>query len=112
MSKTIRQFRWYGDGNTKNYPRGLTSQSLINGSAFFDGNLTGSISVLGIQAAPGTKFYINGSPYAMYIGSTGNYNIDLESTTIVKLEFDSNTLPYSVNSGINGLIVDAIYGED
>jgi ATP-dependent exoDNAse (exonuclease V) beta subunit len=54
MAKAVKQFRYYGEGNTKNSER-TSRETLQNGDLFK--NYT--ILQLGIQTLPGTKFYLN-----------------------------------------------------
>ena len=114
MGKTVMQFRYYNDADTKNnFPtgsNGISYARLASGSIFFDNGL-GGIVQLGIQALPGTKFYINNSVNPVIVGYTGIYELDLQSlaTEITALSFDESSLKNIKE--INGayLIVDAIY---
>lgn len=67
--RAMAQFRYYGQNNIKNYPRRFQNVNLCEGFK--------NITQLGIQAPPDTVFYINGSPYGIYMGNTGIYEIDL-----------------------------------
>ena len=68
---------------------------------------------LGIQALPGTKFYLNGSNNPIIIGNTGIYELDLQGLTeISSLSFEANSISL-INGNANAyLIVDMIYDED
>jgi hypothetical protein len=48
MAKYLKQYRYFGEGNDKNYPLGIGINDFITGRAFFDGNILHSISHLGI----------------------------------------------------------------
>ena len=75
MAKQIMQFRYYAEGNSKNQPRTINKAKLSSGSVFSN---YFPITQLGIQALPGTKFYLNNSTTPIIIGSTGIYELDLE----------------------------------
>ena len=71
------------------------------------------ISQLGIQALPGTKFYLNGSNDPIIIGHTGIYELDLEGLAeITALSFDAKSIE-AINGNNNSfLIVDIIYEQE
>ena len=113
----VRQFRFYGYSDGRNYDGGtgigVTYNGLVNGSLFFskDNNAT----QIGIQALPGTKFYLNDglqSGYGIVIGRTGIYELDTTNLgmSITNLQFDSTSVD-TINTNNNAyLIVDIIYG--
>ena len=113
MARKIKQVRFYSSADTsKNYPVTVTHQRLVSGSAFTDYL---PIVQLGIQALPGTKFYLNNSSDPIIIGSTGIYEIDLVGETeISALSFDTTSVSSISNTDNACLIVDIIYedGED
>lgn len=112
MARHIAQVRYYRDGDTKNYPptssaNPVTATKLIDGSQFV-GNLP--IVQLGVQALPGTKFYINTSQTPIIVGATGIYEIDLTGyASISELRFDANSIKVIRNGNESYLIVDYIY---
>ncbi len=108
MAKQIMQFRYYAEGNGKNYPKNITKAKLTSGSIFSDYL---PITQLGIQALPGTKFYLNNGITPIIIGSTGIYELDLEGLSeITNLSFDASSVE-SINKNNNAyLIVDIICG--
>lgn len=112
MSKAIRQYRFYDSqsSNSKNHPSTITLGNLASGSIFFNDASLGSITQLGIQTLPGTKFYLNNSITPIVVGYTGIYELDLRSDTeITALAFDNASLN-TINTTNNAyLIVDAIY---
>ena len=67
------------------------------------------ITQLGIQALPGTEFYLNNSISPILIGSTGIYEIDLEGLSeITDLHFNRKSLE-AINNNENAyLIIDII----
>lgn len=106
MAKLIKQIRYYNDSK-ENSPEGLTYRSLVSGTAF--SNYTPIIQ-LGIQALPGTQFYLNGSNNPIIIGNTGIYELNVEGLTeINSLQFNSNSLNTIKNNNNAYLIVDIIY---
>lgn len=110
MARTIRQYRFYQSDDSRNYPTTVTPARLVSGSIFFQDSELGAITQLGIQALPGTKFYLNNSLTPVIIGFTGIYEIELDSgAEITGLKFDYNSINTinSINSAF--LIVDAIY---
>lgn len=120
MSKSIRQFRFYGmpikdsNGNitnehTKaNYPENLDWERLHNGNIFSDYS---AITKLGIQGRPGASFWLNDGQYPIYIGETGIYEIDLEGYgQIFKIQFDSATLDWYNGDGKGDrLLIDIVF---
>ena len=123
MAITAKQFRWYGedgmqpDVKRRNSPQEISKANLRSGSIFFKGN-PGVITMLGIQATPGTKFYLNNAEQATIIGSVGNYQLDLTGIgEITSIRFDEDSLDAIENANNSGgaylgtahIIVDAIY---
>ena len=113
MAKQIRQFRFYDAGNSKNQPSTITAARLESGSIFFAESALGTITQLGIQSIPGTKFYLNSSTDPVIIGSTGIYELDLEGVSeITALSFDGQSLKNIANNSGGYIIVDAIYNAE
>lgn len=119
MAKKIKQFRYYGEGNENNQPTTIVGSNNIARTTtyldFMNGNVFASyypIVQLGIQAMPGTKFYLNNAIQPIIVGYTGIYELDLEgSIEISKLTFDRNSLE-KINELNNGLLlVDIIYDD-
>lgn len=108
MAKQIMQFRYYAEQNGKNQPKNLSQPKLTSGSIFSNYY---PITQLGIQALPGTKFYLNNSTTPIIIGSTGIYELDLEGLSeINSLSFDATSIS-SINKNDNAyLIIDIICG--
>ena len=114
MAKKIKQFRYYGENHELNYPPTITKGELHTGRTF---SLTNNayIQALGIQAIPGTKFFINsGKTYEpIIIGASGIFELSLADGYEVKtLNFDLGSLDL-IDDPTNGayLIVDAIYND-
>lgn len=104
----IIQYRYYGDEDPKTYlPHGMKGADLSTHNLFQD--LGGEVIKLGIQAVPGTQFYLNSdsaSGHVLTVGHTGIYELDVEGlTTLTHLLFKTDTL----NVAGNGLIVDIVY---
>lgn len=104
--KKIYQYRYYGDSK-KNYPQDLNATQMANGEIF---SLTGkgSITHLGLQASPGTTFYLNRCDNPIQIGKTGIYEIDVSGYGyITSIMFTDDTLA-NVNED-DGIIIDIVY---
>ena len=107
MSLSFKQFRYYKDNSDQNYPAGLTAASLVSGDAF---NAYLPIQQIGIQALPGTKYYINGATNAAIVGSTGLFELDLsQGGYITALTFDNTSLGLISSNKEAYLIIDIIY---
>lgn len=109
MAKRIKQLRYYGEGNSNNYPTNVKMSTLSNGTAFANYY---PIVQLGIQTLPGTKFSLNNAEAPIIVGYTGIYELDLNgSIEINRIEFDVYSLERinELNQGI--LIVDIIYDD-
>lgn len=108
MAKQVKQFRFYNSTNTtKNYPEGISSRTLASGSIF--GKYM-PILQLGIQALPGTKFYLNNSNSPIIVGNTGIYELDLVGVAEINaLSFDLRSINAIIENNNAYLIVDIIY---
>ena len=113
MAKRIMQFRYYGEGNENNQPKGVINIDNLSGSrgdySIFDDYNT--ITQLGIQALPGTRFILNNnSDGPIVIGSTGIYELELEGiSSIEALRFERESIEAIENNPNVGLIVDIVY---
>lgn len=109
MGRAVRQYCFYGISNNSN-TQGLTMNNLISGSIFFNESTLGPIVQLGIQALPGTRFYLNSSITPVIIGSSGIYELNLRSEAqITMLSFERASLERISDTPSAVLIVDAIY---
>lgn len=109
MTRLIKQFRYYGlvngNDNPKNYPEDTTYAALAAGNIFKNYN---PVIQLGIQAPPGTKFYINNGMTPVMIGKTGIYELDLEGLgSIASIKFDRNSL--NATSEQTPIMIDIVY---
>lgn len=110
MSKKVHQIRFYGNGDARNYPSNLKSNSIISGSVFEPYT---PIIQLGIQSLPGTKFILNKSEDPIIIGYTGIYELNIENVAEINaLQFDYKSLAAISKAPNASLIVDIIYEED
>lgn len=111
MARKNYQIRFNTPGGNS---QGVTAVSLINGDAFTPYISKGSIEQLGIQAIPGTKFYLNNSPDPIMIGSTGIYELDVTNrASINAIRFDKKSISIiSDSNGILSLLIDIIYREE
>lgn len=104
--KKIYQYRYYGN-SSKNYPKSLNAVQLTNGE-IFNQTSKGSITHLGLQASPGTTFFLNRCDNPIQIGKTGIYEIDVTGYGyITSIMFSDDTLAL-VNED-NGIIIDIVY---
>lgn len=69
------------------------------------------IQQLGIQALPGTRFYINNNTEPVIIGASGIYEIDLRNTTAIisALHFSLESMKRIDESENGHLIIDLVY---
>ena len=114
MGKYLKQFRYYGVDSPFNHPVSITQANLETGSIFFNQSNLSSIASLGIQAIPGTKFYLNGSVDPIIVGSTGIYELSLnENYEIASLQFDKDALKLVDDlSNSAYIIVDLVYNTE
>ena len=108
MAKHVMQFRYYEDNHTNNQPVELNAGQLVNGTVFAKYL---PFTQLGIQALPGTRFYLNDNiEGSVIVGSTGIYELDLEGISkINSLYFDSKSLKLITDNPNAFLIIDVIY---
>ena len=111
MAKVIKQYRYYGENNSKNQPLNeISLKTLESGSVFFSEEGLDSITQLGIQSLPGTMFYLNNAKNPTIIGATGIYELDLEGFSEVNsLRFDKTSASIINDIGSAYIIVDALY---
>ena len=107
--KQIKQFRYYSSKNANNYPAlGNYFKTLSTGNIFAS---HGNISHLGIQAIPGTKFYLNDSPNPIIIGATGIYELEMGKLGhIFAIRFDAETLVwYDAPGNTARILIDIVF---
>lgn len=107
--KKVAQIRYYGNGNEKNFPSGLTQESFNTKLAEFK-----NIIQVGIQSFPGAIFYLNDSIDPILIGSTGIYELDVGNLIdINKLQINKKQTLGLINSSSGSLyvIIDILYEE-
>lgn len=110
-NKKIKQFRYYSDGNANNQPTDMKQEGLVDGT-FITG--ISSITQLGIQTLPGTRFYLNNAENnsPIIIGSTGIYELDIEGISFIsELHFDGNSIETIAKNDSAYLIIDMICEE-
>lgn len=111
MAKKIKQFRYYGEGHSNNYPTNISVDTLKKGGTAFS-NIT-SITQLGLQTLPGMRVYLNNADTPIIIGSTGIYELDIEGISEIEaIYFDEVSLNAINNSDTAYLIIDMICEED
>ena len=96
----------YCNADSEENSSGVTAEKLRTGE-MFRGR---TFSQLGIQAPPGTKFYVNGGANPVIIGYTGLFQIDLTTgCAITDLRFDEKSIAFiEQNDGLY-LIVDMAF---
>ena len=114
----IGQLRFYGIGNSKNFPIEDTEKHINPWGGVEDKRTNllsdyGNAIKIGIQSLPGTKFYLNSLEDGIILDHTGVYELDLTntSTTISYLSFDPDSLKRisDINNAV--LIIDILYYE-
>lgn len=90
-----------------NVPSGLTAADLVDGSIFQNYM---PLSQLGVQAPPGTKFYVNGANTPVIVGFSGMFDINFnQGGSITGLAFDTTTLSTIAANDSMMLIIDMAY---
>lgn len=113
MSKTIKQYRYYNDGNTYNQPLNISKENMYEGDIFISDSIIqemGMITHIGIQGLPGTKIYINNSPSPILLGMMGVFELDVSEYSFiykVQIGYDSAKTIEETENG--HLIIDVIY---
>lgn len=104
--KQVKQFRYYGTLSEKNYPKTLSYGDLRIGNIFRN---LGVVTHLGIQATPGTLFYLNNSQHPICVGSTGIYELNLEGLgQIFAIKFAQSSLDL-IEETHDGLFIDVVF---
>lgn len=114
MALIFKQIVYCNDNSIKNFPQDITAAQLVSGNAFKVNMASGLTSLpiaqLGVQAPPGTKFYINNSSSPVIIGFTGLFEIDLTGGgSITNLHFDATSLDLIKQNDSAILIIDLVY---
>ena len=122
MAYKVKQFRYYNDKSSevteskRNQPTTLDgTTTLITSEHYVNGDVFGKhfpVTQLGIQALPGTKFYLNEAVDPVIIGATGIYELDLTNgIQISKISFAFDSMEIIKNNDNAFLIVDIIYDD-
>lgn len=109
MATKFAQFRYGGDnGIWTSTTANVSKDALTTGQAFQN---YCPITQLGIQAVPGTRFFLNYGTEPIIVGPSGIWEIDTRAgVTIDALSFDPTSLDLNVTTeSMPGLIVDFIY---
>lgn len=107
MAKIVKQYRFYGNGNIKNYPA-TKFEDMFNQNVS-----SGSIMSLRIQSLPGVKFFFNYNEKELFtIGQTGIYELEELNGlgNITSLNFTSESIEL-INTGLGYIIINVIYDE-
>lgn len=109
--KRIKQFRYFGREDTRNYPNEENLKNLLNTGELF--NDCSPITQLGIQAPAGTMFYLNNNEERtnpIIIGYSGIYELNLEGIAeIYTLSFEESSLSAIDRLPQSHLIIDIVY---
>ena len=122
MAYKVKQFRYYNDKSSevteskRNQPTTLDgTTTLITSEHYVNGDVFGKhfpVTQLGIQALPGTKFYLNEAVDPVIIGATGIYELDFTNgIQISKISFAHDSMENIKNNDNAFLIVDIIYDD-
>lgn len=99
------QFRYYGEGNSKNYPSKLSKKIITSGSVFNDYL---PIIRLKIKAPIETKFCLNQEKHTVEVDNEGKYELNLDNIT--EINFLSFTSGFFTNvNEEDPLIIDIVY---
>lgn len=121
MAKRVKQYRYYSESDTglgkANQPITITgddgSNIPVSYVHYISGRVFGKafpVLQLGIQALPGTKFYLNNAVDPIIIGLTGIYELDLEGQTeITAIQMDAASMTNIKDNYNASLIIDVIY---
>lgn len=102
----FQQIIYCNENSDQNFPTGISKDDLVSGR-IFQGR---TFSQLGIQAPPGTKFYVNSGANPVIIGYTGLFQIDLTTgCSITDLRFDRNSINFIESNDGLYLIIDMAY---
>lgn len=110
MANKVIQYRYYGEGNNKNYPVGAKYRAFVDGTVF----TTVPFLQLGIQTLPGVRFALNSPEVtnedSIVVGSTGIYQLSLNNKTeISELRFAAESMELIRDTASAYLIVDVVY---
>lgn len=108
MAFHFAQIRYNYDNSSMS---NASKAGMISGSAFSNYK---SIFQLGIQAPPGTIFYINGTENKLIVGSSGIFELNfINQTSISSLRFDAKSIEFIEENNSSFIIVDLLYaGEE
>lgn len=104
------QLRYYTEGNANNYPSNITWPEFCTQETF---KKYSPITQLGIQALPGTRFYINSGINPIIIGGSGIFELDVTNTSasITSFRMDQKSMELIRDLETGYLIIDLVYGE-
>lgn len=107
MAKKNAQIRFRGIAATV-----TDGNQLVTGKVFDNYTKNGGIEQLGIQAIPGTKFYLNNSPDPIIIGASGIYELDVTNKALIDaIRFNAQSIQNIKDSNDLSLLIDIVYRE-
>lgn len=123
MAKKLYQYRYSNDGDNKNRPlfiepndsKGIKGELPINAVGLINGAIFSNrmpIVQLGVQAPPGTKFYLNHGMDPVIVGTTGIFELDLQDgAQITAMRFDKKSVENIIRTETAMLMIDILYEE-
>lgn len=124
MAYRVKQFRFYDEKSSvsnKNQPSSIEIDNTsvpvgidhyVGGTVFKPSNNESCYPVLqlGVQALPGTKFYLNGAVEPIIVGQTGIYELELDKgVQITEIRIDRRSLELINNNANASLLIDVLY---
>lgn len=105
MAYRFAQVRYNQDGSDMS---NTIASDMVSGAVFENYQ---SIVQLGIQAPPGTKFYLGGNDNALIVGSSGVFQLNLkDKTTFTGIKFDKTSIDFVQENNSSYIIIDILYG--
>ncbi len=110
----IKQLRFYGKHTTEVEDNVNINSPYNSATSYCEPTVFSKyapIQQLGIQALPGTRFYINNNTEPIIIGASGIYEMDLRnSTAIISSVYFAKESMERIDNAENGyLFVDLVY---
>ena len=107
MAKQIKQLRYFGESDARNYPSTISAAKLSTGAYMENWSPILQISV---HTLPGVVMYFNDDTMPVYVGHSGVYQLDMTDTTAVlnNVKFSLKDLQEIAATNF-GLIIDLMY---
>lgn len=107
MAKQIKQLRYFGPNDYRNYPTTISREQLKSKSYM---ETYSPILQISVHTLPGVIMYFNNDSLPVYVGHSGVYQLDMTDTTPVlyNVRFTDRDLDLIEKSNF-GLIIDLMY---